>query len=41
VFLGRWRVHHYIPCGLSAKVAHLNACRSISKETLDERIYWK
>ena len=24
VFLGRWRVHHYIPCGLSAKVAHLN-----------------
>ncbi len=35
VFLGRWSVHHYIPCGLSDKVAHLNPCRSSSKERLD------
>ena len=35
VFLDHWCVHQYIPCGLSAKVAHLNACRSISEERLD------
>jgi hypothetical protein len=35
VFLGHWCVHHYIPCDLSAKVAHLSVCRSILKEKLD------